>query len=160
MHVLGLSFYYHDSSAALVSDGVLVAAAEEKRFSRVKHDSGFPSLAIEFVLERAGLTINDVDHVVFYEKPFVKFERLLLSSMATFPRSSAVFVHHLSCPASTHPSASTRQSVRLDGSEEEEESLCGLESELDFRSLYLRKSPSIVSRSLPSSTRYLAHIDV
>ena len=52
---------------------------------------GAPSLAIEFVLERAGLTINDVDHVVFYEKPFVKFERLLLSSMATFPRSSAVF---------------------------------------------------------------------
>lgn len=91
MIVLGLSFYYHDSSAALVKDGVLVAAAEEERFSRVKHDSGFPRLAIDFVLKRAGVTIHDVDFVVFYEKPFVKFERMLLTSMATFPRSSAVF---------------------------------------------------------------------
>ncbi len=91
MIVLGLSFYYHDSSAALVVDGVLVAAAEEERFSRVKHDSGFPHLAIEFVLGRAGVTIQDVDFVVFYEKPFVKFERMLLTAMATFPRSSAVF---------------------------------------------------------------------
>lgn len=91
MIVLGLSFYYHDSSAALVKDGVLVAAAEEERFSRVKHDSGFPHLAIEFVLGRAGVTMHDVDFVVFYEKPFVKFERMLLTAMATFPRSSAVF---------------------------------------------------------------------
>ncbi len=91
MIVLGLSFYYHDSSAALVKDGVLIAAAEEERFSRVKHDSGFPKLAIEFVLARAGVTIHDVDFVAFYEKPFVKFERMLLTAMATFPRSSAVF---------------------------------------------------------------------
>lgn len=91
MNVLGLSFYYHDSSAALVKDGVLVAAAEEERFSRVKHDSGFPHLAVEFVLKTAGLTIGDVDFVVFYEKPFVKFERMLLTAMSTFPRSSAVF---------------------------------------------------------------------
>jgi carbamoyltransferase len=91
MNILGLSFYYHDSSAALVRDGELVAAAEEERFSRLKHDSGFPELAIEFVLKTAGLTIHDVDYVVFYEKPFVKFERMLLSAMATFPRSAAVF---------------------------------------------------------------------
>ncbi|MEO0651676.1 MAG: carbamoyltransferase [Planctomycetota bacterium] len=91
MNVLGLSFYYHDSAAALVKDGVLVAAAEEERFSRVKHDSGFPELAIEFVLEMGGLTLDDVDHVVFYEKPFVKFERMLITAMATFPRSAAVF---------------------------------------------------------------------
>jgi carbamoyltransferase len=91
MNVLGLSFYYHDSSAALVKDGVLVAAAEEERFSRVKHDSGFPGLAIEFVLRQGGITLGDVDYVVFYEKPFVKFERMLLSAMATFPRSAAVF---------------------------------------------------------------------
>ena len=91
MNILGLSFYYHDSSAALVQDGVLVAAAEEERFSRLKHDSGFPELAIEFVLRQAGITIHDVDYVVFYEKPFVKFERMLLSAMATFPRSAAVF---------------------------------------------------------------------
>jgi carbamoyltransferase len=91
MNVLGLSFYYHDSAAALVQDGVLVAAAEEERFSRTKHDSGFPKLAIDFVLKRAGITIDDVDHVVFYEKPFVKFERMLMTAMATFPRSAAVF---------------------------------------------------------------------
>jgi carbamoyltransferase len=91
MNILGLSFFYHDSSAALVQDGVLVAAAEEERFSRRKHDSGFPGLAIEFVLKQAGITIHDVDYVVFYEKPFVKFERMLLSAMSTFPRSSAVF---------------------------------------------------------------------
>ena len=91
MNILGLSFYYHDSSACLVKDGVLVAAAEEERFSRVKHDSGFPELAIEFVLKQSGLTIHDVDYVVFYEKPFVKFERMLISAMATFPKSAAVF---------------------------------------------------------------------
>ncbi len=91
MNILGLSFYYHDSAAALVQDGRLVAAAEEERFSRRKHDSGFPQLAIDFVLARGGITIHDVDFVVFYEKPFVKFERMLLTAMATFPRSSAVF---------------------------------------------------------------------
>ncbi|MDP6384865.1 MAG: carbamoyltransferase N-terminal domain-containing protein, partial [Planctomycetota bacterium] len=91
MIILGLSFYYHDSSAALVRDGVLIAAAEEERFSRVKHDSGFPGLAIEFVLKTAGITAADVDFVVFYEKPFVKFERMLLTAMATFPKSLPVF---------------------------------------------------------------------
>jgi carbamoyltransferase len=91
MLILGLAFHYHDSSAALVRDGVLVAAASEERFSRVKHDSGFPKLAIEFVLAQAGVRIDDVDFVVFYEKPFVKFERLLLTAMATFPRSARVF---------------------------------------------------------------------
>ena len=91
MNVLGLSFYYHDSAAALVKDGVLVAAAEEERFSRKKHDSGFPGLAIDFVLKQGGLTIHDVDYVVFYEKPFVKFERMLLPAMSTFPHSAPVF---------------------------------------------------------------------
>jgi carbamoyltransferase len=91
MVVLGLSFFYHDSAAALVRDGVVVAAAAEERFSRIKHDSGFPGLAVAFVLERAGLSMNDVDYVVFYEKPFVKFERLLLTALATFPRSWRVF---------------------------------------------------------------------
>ncbi|MEL6713811.1 MAG: carbamoyltransferase [Planctomycetota bacterium] len=91
MIVLGLSFYYHDSSAALVKDGVLVAAAAEERFSRKKHDSGFPTLAIEFCLEQGGVTRNDVDHVVFYEKPFIKLERMLLTAMATFPKSASVF---------------------------------------------------------------------
>jgi len=91
MNILGLSFFYHDSSAALIKDGELIAAAEEERFSRKKHDSGFPQLAIDFVLKTGGLTIHDVDYVVFYEKPFVKFERMLITAMSTFPRSSAVF---------------------------------------------------------------------
>ncbi|MFT5057816.1 MAG: carbamoyltransferase [Planctomycetota bacterium] len=91
MNILGLSFFYHDSAAALVKDGVLVAAAEEERFSRIKHDSGFPELAIEFALKTGGITMDDVDYVVFYEKPFVKFERMLLTAMATFPKSAAVF---------------------------------------------------------------------
>ena len=91
MIVLGLAYHYHDSSAALVRDGVLVAASCEERFSRRKHDPSFPELAIAFVLRQAGLTIDDVDFVVFYEKPFVKLERMLLTAMATFPRSAAVF---------------------------------------------------------------------
>jgi carbamoyltransferase len=91
MNILGLSFYYHDSAAALVQDGVLVAAIAEERISRKKHDSGFPTLAIEWALKEGGVTIQDVDYVVFYEKPFVKFERMLLTAMATFPRSAAVF---------------------------------------------------------------------
>ena len=91
MNVLGLSFHYHDSAAALIKDGVLVAAAAEERFSRKKHDSGFPELAIQFCLATGGIELHDVDHVVFYEKPFVKFERMLLTAMATFPKSAAVF---------------------------------------------------------------------
>jgi carbamoyltransferase len=91
MFVLGLSFYYHDSSAALIEDGRIVAAAEEERFSRIKHDAGFPGLAIDFVLKTRGITIHDVDHVVFYEKPLVKFQRLLMTSFSTFPRSWQVF---------------------------------------------------------------------
>lgn len=91
MIILGLAYHYHDSSAALLVDGKLVAASAEERFSRRKHDSAFPKLAVEFVLGEAGVTIEDVDFVVFYEKPFVKLERMLLSAMATFPRSAAVF---------------------------------------------------------------------
>ena len=91
MYVLGLSFYYHDGSAALVRDGEIVAAAEEERFTRRKHDPGYPELAIAFCLRQAGITIDQVDHVVFYEKPFVKFERLLLTAFSTFPRSLKVF---------------------------------------------------------------------
>ena len=91
MIILGLAYYYHDSSAALVRDGVLIAASAEERFSRRKHDAGFPQLAIDFVLQKAGLTMDDVDFVVFYEKPFVKLERMLLTAMATFPFSAAVF---------------------------------------------------------------------
>ncbi|MEZ5977110.1 MAG: carbamoyltransferase N-terminal domain-containing protein [Planctomycetota bacterium] len=93
MDVLGLSFHYHDAAAALVADDRIVAAAAEERFSRVKHDSGFPRLAVDFALERAGRTATDLDAVVFYEKPLAKLERILTTAAATFPRSSGVFRH-------------------------------------------------------------------
>ena len=91
MYILGISCFYHDSAAALIKDGKLVAAAEEERFSRIKHDSDFPSKAIRFCLEHAGISEKDLDYAVFYEKPFHKFERILMSSMQMFPRSWKVF---------------------------------------------------------------------
>jgi carbamoyltransferase len=89
--ILGISCYFHDAAAALLRDGELVAAAEEERFSRVKHDYGFPERAIEFCLRAGGVASEELDWVVFFEKPFLKFERLLLTSMQTFPRSYKVF---------------------------------------------------------------------
>jgi carbamoyltransferase len=91
MFILGVSCFYHDSAAALLQDGLLVAAAEEERFSRKKHDNGFPRLAIAFCLQKAGISADELDYVVFYEKPLVKFERVLMSSLATVPRSWKVF---------------------------------------------------------------------
>ena len=88
MHILGISAFYHDSAAALIRDGELVAAAMEERFSRKKHDSAFPKLAAEFCLEQAGITARDLDYVVFYEKPLQKFERILQTALNTFPRSA------------------------------------------------------------------------
>ena len=74
MYILGISCFYHDAAAALLKDGLLVAAAQEERFTRVKHDPGFPVNAIAFCLRRGGITPGDLDYVVFYEKPFVRFE--------------------------------------------------------------------------------------
>ncbi len=91
MYILGISCYYHDAAAALLQDGVLVAAAEEERFTRKKHDYGFPSQAIDFCLRQAGITNHDLDYVVFYEKPLLKFERILMTTLQTFPKSWAVF---------------------------------------------------------------------
>lgn len=91
MHILGISAYYHDSAAALVRDGDIVAAAQEERFSRKKHDSRFPEHACSYCLEEAGITMASVDHVVFYDKPFLKFERLLETYVATAPRGFASF---------------------------------------------------------------------
>jgi carbamoyltransferase len=85
-HILGISAYYHDSAACLVRDGVIVAAAQEERFTRKKHDAGFPAHAIAYCLKQAGLTIADVNYVGFYEKPLVKFGRLLESYLAVAPR--------------------------------------------------------------------------
>src|SRR5260221_11682890 len=91
MYILGVSCFYHDSAVALIKDGELVAAAMEERFTRVKNDNGFPKLAIEFCLRKAGITGNDLEYVVFYEKPFIKFERILLTTLGTFPRSRDVW---------------------------------------------------------------------
>lgn len=91
MYILGISCYYHDSAASLLKDGILVAAAEEERFSRIKHDSSFPKNAINFCLKKAKITVNDLSFVVFYEKPFLKFERLLLSSVVFSPKSFSFF---------------------------------------------------------------------
>jgi carbamoyltransferase len=91
MNILGVSCFYHDSAAALLQDGVLVAAVEEERLSRVKHDYGFPARSIQFCLHQAGIQGNDLDYVVFYEKPLVKFERILLTALGTYPRSWRTF---------------------------------------------------------------------
>lgn len=91
MYILGVSCYYHDSAAVLLHDGQLVAAAEEERFTRLKHDNGYPSRAIDFCLRQAGITAHDVDYVVFYEKPLVKFERILMTTLGAFPWSYPVF---------------------------------------------------------------------
>ncbi len=91
MYILGISCYYHDSAAALLQDGMLVAAAEEERFTRKKHDFGFPDNAIDFCLVQAGITSQELDFVVFYEKPLLKFERILMTTLGTFPQSWGVF---------------------------------------------------------------------
>ncbi|MDP3725169.1 MAG: carbamoyltransferase N-terminal domain-containing protein [Nanoarchaeota archaeon] len=91
MKILGLSFFYHDSAAALLCDGVPVAMAEEERFSRIKHDYGFPKRAIDFVLEEGGCAPGDIDYVVFYEKPFIKFDRVFKTLLWTFPWAPHVF---------------------------------------------------------------------
>jgi carbamoyltransferase len=85
MYVLGISCYYHDSGAALVCDGELVAAAEEERFNRIKHYSDFPKHAVDYCLAEAGITIADVDYITFYEKPLVKFNRILETILARWP---------------------------------------------------------------------------
>jgi len=92
VYVLGISAYYHDSAACLLGDGRIVAAAQEERFTRRKHDSAFPSNAVSYCLREAGITIEQVDHVAFYEKPLVKFDRLLETSVAVAPRGFRPFL--------------------------------------------------------------------
>ena len=91
-HILGISAYYHDSAAALLRDGQIVAAAQEERFTRKKHDSGFPGKAIDYCLQEAGIGLRDVDEVVFYDKPLVKFERLLETYLSYAPRGFRSFI--------------------------------------------------------------------
>ena len=91
MYILGISCYFHDSSATLVKDGKIIAAAEEERFTRKKHDTSFPINAINFCLEQEKIDINKIDHIAFYEKPVKKFERILHQHLESFPRSFWTF---------------------------------------------------------------------
>jgi len=92
MYILGISAYYHDSAAALIKDGDILAAAQEERFTRKKHDQRFPGKAIKFCLESAGISVKDLDYVAFYDKPFVKFERILETYLAYAPFGIRSFI--------------------------------------------------------------------
>jgi carbamoyltransferase len=91
MYILGVSCYYHDAAAALLHDGQLIAAAEEERLSRIKHDNRFPRNAIRFCLDRGGIQSSEIAYVVFFEKPFRKLDRILMSTLQASPRSCALF---------------------------------------------------------------------
>jgi carbamoyltransferase len=91
MYILGISCYYHDSAAAILKDGTLIAAADEERFSRKKHDASFPKHAIQFCLRKAGIKAEDLAYVVFYEKPFLKFERIFLNTISYSPKTLSFF---------------------------------------------------------------------
>jgi carbamoyltransferase len=92
VHILGISAFYHDSAACLVRNGVIVAAAQEERFTRKKHDSAFPHMAAQYCLREAGIEVNDLDYVAFYEKPFLKFDRILHSYLAYAPAGLRSFL--------------------------------------------------------------------
>ncbi|PIN98975.1 MAG: hypothetical protein COT90_01755 [Candidatus Diapherotrites archaeon CG10_big_fil_rev_8_21_14_0_10_31_34] len=94
-YVLGISCYYHDSSAALLKDGTIVAAAEEERFTRIKHDSSFPMNAIEYCLKQENITIKEINFIGFYEKPLIKYERILSQIIETFPLSLKIFLKNM-----------------------------------------------------------------
>jgi carbamoyltransferase len=95
VNILGVSAFYHDSAACLVRDGDIVAAAQEERFTRRKHDPRFPDHAIAYCLEEGGITAEDLDYVVFYDKPFVKFERLLMTHIAMAPKGFRAFISQM-----------------------------------------------------------------
>ena len=91
MYILGISAFYHDSAAAIIKDGDIIAAAQEERFTRKKYDAGFPENAIKYCLSEAGITADQLDHIVFYDKPFTKFERLLETYLAFAPKGFKSF---------------------------------------------------------------------
>src|ERR1043166_7394028 len=91
-HILGLSAFYHDSAACLIRDGEIVAAAQEERFTRVKGDAGFPSNAVAYCLKEAGIAASQLDYVSFYDKPLLKFERILETYAAVAPRGFSAFL--------------------------------------------------------------------
>src|SRR5512137_2891818 len=92
LSILGISAFYHDSAAAVVREGQIVAAAQEERFTRIKHDHTFPKHAVDYCLREAGLTPERLDYVVFYDKPFLKFDRLMETYLAYAPRGFRSFM--------------------------------------------------------------------
>jgi len=110
VNILGLSAFYHDSAACLVRDGDIVAAAQEERFSRKKHDPRFPNHAAAYCLDEGKLDINEIDYVVFYDKPFVKFERLLTTYLVTAPQGLRSFIQQM--PAWLKEKLFTRNTIR------------------------------------------------
>ena len=91
-YILGISAFYHDSAACLLLDGKIVAAAQEERFTRKKHDSSYPKNSIDFLLKYANIELIDVNHIVFFEKPFLKFERLLETYVGFAPKGFRQFI--------------------------------------------------------------------
>ena len=91
MKILGISAFYHDSAAALLVDGKIVAAAQEERFTRIKHDASLPRNAINYCLQEAGIKLDEIDFIAFYDKPFLKFERLLETYLAFAPKGFQSF---------------------------------------------------------------------
>ena len=89
--ILGISAFYHDSAAAILKNGKIIAAAQEERFSRKKHDARYPFNAVDFVLKNSKVKLSQVDHIVFFEKPFLKFERLLETYLAFAPKGFKSF---------------------------------------------------------------------
>src|SRR5437868_1261017 len=110
MRILGISAFYHDSAAALVQDGYIVAAAQEERFTRRKHDPSFPTHAIAYCLHAGGIKLRELDAVVFYEKPLLKAERLLETYLATAPRGLRSFLTAI--PTWLHDKANIASVIR------------------------------------------------
>ena len=92
MIILGISAFYHDSAACIMKNGEILAAAQEERFSRVKHDSSFPIRSIQYCLDYAGITIDEVSYISYYEKPILKFDRLIKTYLAFAPKGFYKFI--------------------------------------------------------------------
>ena len=112
MRILGISAFYHDSAAALVVDGDIVAAAQEERFTRKKHDAAFPAKAVAYCLGHAGIDLEAIDYVAFYDKPFLKFERLLETYVAFAPRGFRSFAMAMPPPGTIARSPSRYSTLR------------------------------------------------
>ena len=93
--ILGISAFYHDSAATLIKNGKIISAVQEERFTRIKHDSSYPKNSINYLLKNFNLKLNDIDHIVFFEKPFLKFDRLLKTYLAFAPKGFKSFSHSI-----------------------------------------------------------------